>query len=490
MPVVRNRLASVGAGGPRQFAEIRDRLMLVTSSGAKQRVQSELSSIGFEPRILDNADVVIASPQRDLVDVFENLRNEISDVDQAIQEVEQAREQEETFVESATAALRATEDIIVELQDIPDVITADFAHSFADFGPENLRKVPQQLRDIANPKGETNTLGSVLNDLNIGDAWTSTRGEGVTVAIFDTGFARDLIGEGRTVATFHSEDTDSAYAPEEGHGTMCAGAAAANADEGVPFNGAAPGSDVMLVRITGAEGQIRSDLITEAWDWLINRAEDTPIVTNHSYGTPICSTVRTPQFCDDALAQVITEANADNMITSCYAAGNEAMYCGHRLSGVTNGITAHNSLEEVITVGALLSNGRDAQRYSSHGRGDCAPRADPKPNVSFRLPEKTYYGVEDGWKIKDMSTGLLGSSGGTSHASPTMCGVVALMQSRSMEQNGEPLETEEVKGIIQENSKPPRPTQVNQFGLVAGPSGWDARFGYGQIQIGKAISAV
>lgn len=486
MVVIRNRIASIGAGGPRQFAELRNRVMAAAREDNIPEAEDELKDIGFRSRSLNNAPVIIAEPETSLEDVLERVGGRTEQARQAIRDIREAGEEEEGVIESTAATLRATQGLIEVVRSIGVIDTAQFTRSLADFGPENLRVSPREMLDIEEPEQEEDTLQSVIEDLNIPQAWSITRGENVAVGIFDTGFAEDLISSSRIRGTFSGGNTDSAFAPAEGHGTMCAGAAAANRDEGVPFDGVAPDADVFLLRITDQEGQIRTDIIADAWDWLLDRG-DQVIVTNHSYGVPLCSTVRTPQFCNDSLSRVIDLANSEANITSCYAAGNEAGYCGHRLSGLTNGITSHNSLASVITVGALLSDGREAQRYSSHGRGDCAPRSDPKPNVSFRIPRKTYYGVEGGWTVKDMSTGVLGSSGGTSHASPMTCGAIALIQSAAIDRGDDPLQTEELKQVIEENSEPPRATQVNQFGILAGPRGWDARFGFGQLDVAQAV---
>lgn len=486
MVVLRNQLASKRAGGPRQFAELRNIIMVSVEPGSERDAESELDSIGLRSNVLSNAPVIIAEPSNTIEDVLDRMSDRLDEADQAIQDIQEAGEEEEGFVESTTAAIRATAGLVEFISEMSPIRTAGFSHSFADFGPENLRLSPIDMPTVLAAEDREDTLDSVLRDMNIEDAWEVTRGEGATVAIFDTGFAQDLIDSSRVQSTFHGGGTTSAYASSEGHGTMCVGAAAANSDEGVPFSGVAPDADVLLVRITGEDGQIRSDLIAEGWDWLINRAGDQPIVSNHSYGTPICSSVRRPQFCNDPVSDVIRVANSTTDITSTYAAGNEAMYCGHRPSGLTNGVTAHNSLNDVVTVGALLSDGREAQKYSSHGRGDCSPRADPKPNVSMRIPVISYYGVEGGWEAKNMSSGVIGSSGGTSHASPMICGALALLQSAAPE----PLSTEEIKQVIVENSEAPHPTQINQFGFLLGQRGWDARFGYGELDIASAVQSV
>lgn len=486
MVVIRNKLATSRSAGPRQFAQIRDRFLVAAESqGDKGKVRSELDSLGMEAREISSAPVIIASAESTFEQVMENLSSDVKDVREATGEVAEARKNNDGVVESTTATIRATDELLRELGDLASVRQVDFVNTFVDFGPEQLNFSPDEMGDVLEPEQEKATQQEVLEALGIPEAWETTRGEGAAIAVFDTGFAEGLIGRGRVRGTFHGEKVDSAYEASEGHGSMTVGAAAANSDEGVPFDGVAPDADVYLARITGPDGQIRSDLIVEAWDWINNQSIDKPLVSNHSYGTPLCSSLQRSSVCNDSLAETIKLSVSDSDHTAVYAAGNEAGYCGHRPSGITNGITGHNSLANVVTVGAILTNGRTAQRYSSHGRGDCSPRADPKPNVSCRIPRKTYYGDDSGWTVKDMSTGIFGSSGGTSCASPMITGMIALLQSANQ---SDPLQTEEVKRVIQENSELPHATLPNQFGFAVTEKGHDARFGFGQFDITSAIA--
>lgn len=494
MPVIRNRLSEALAGGPRQFTELRDKFILRLEDNAETRdVLSELRVFDLQAESLNNLPIVVAEPQERVEDALETLMD-IQDVDvqDGVDEIRDARERGEELIEATSATISATRTLLRNLRQIGGVSIVDFVTTSADYGPENLRQSPADLPTlpIEQLSQEAGTLGALNNKLNLREAWTETRGENAIVAVFDTGFAPDLISQERIVDTFHGESVDSVFASSEGHGTMCAGAATANKDEGVPFNGAAPDAGVILVRITDDQGQIRGDIISKAWDWITGLNLDRPMVLNHSYGTPLCSGRPRQRFCDSPEAEVVRLANSDSDITSFFAAGNEANRCGHRPSGITNAITGTNSLAEVITVGALRFDGRDAQTYSSHGRGDCAPIADPKPNVSCALPNKTYYGGVDGWKMKDMSTGIGGSSGGTSHATPTVCGMAALLQSKAMDVRGEPLQTEQLKRLLESTADPPRPTQINSFGLLLSKEGYDARFGFGQVNIVEALDQI
>lgn len=493
MPVLRNRLSKSRSGGPRQFAELRDRIMVRASSfDDVGEVRNRLFDFGFESVELDNAPIILGEPESDSTDIIRRI-SELEDSVKLRQAVDEVSEGDvDDVVDISSVTIRATEKIKRRILSVPGVSNFSFVKSYTDFGPENLRLAPEEMVTVAQDAvgSEKGTMDQLNKKYGLEDAWEMERGDQSIVAVFDTGFAEGIIDKSRIIDTHYHSSVDNVYAPAEGHGTMTAGAAAANKNDGVPFNGTAPDSDVILVRITDSEGQIRSDIISNAWDRLMSMNADKPIVANHSYGTPICSGRPKNSHCNTPEQDLVRRANSGSDITSLYAAGNEAMYCGHRPSGITNGITGTNSLAEVITVGALLFNGREAQKYSSHGRGDCAPIADPKPNVSFALPNKTYYGVEDGWKVKDMSTGLFGSSGGTSHACPSTAGVVALMQSRAMKERGEALQTEELKQILHDTSEVPHASPVNKFGLLFSESGYDARFGHGQVKPVKALEEI
>lgn len=495
MPVIRNQLSQSRAGGPRQFTQMREKLIIEVSDLEEAGdVVQELRNLGMSVAKMDTTPILVAKPRNRVSEVLDNFQRKVeeADISSAVERVKEAEEAGEEVMDTMESTMKATSLMLDYVSSLDRVDVANFVTTQADYGPENLRMSQEDMPTIEMEelKSQNGTLGQLNKNLSFPEAWSITKGENSIVAILDTGFSKGLISNDRIVGMYYGDSVDSVWASSEGHGTMTSGAAAANRKEGVPFNGAAPEADVILCRITDNNGQIRGDYIAEAWDYLNSRDWGKPVISNHSYGTPICSGRPKVKYCEDPLAEVISLSTSDEGHTAVYAAGNEAMTCGHRPSGLTNAVTGHNSLPEVLTVGALRFDGRGMQRYTSHGRGDCAPIADPKPNVSCRIPMKTYYGSEDGWKIKDMSTGIGGSSGGTSHASPTVAGMVALIQSAAVENQGEPLDTEEVKSIMKKHSTPPHATPVNQLGLILSERGYDARFGHGQVNIVKALNEV
>ena len=510
-PVIRNKLSTTFTGGPRQFSERRDRFIISASDfDAVDDAVSELDRFDLEADKLNNEPILIAQPRNKIEDVFDRVI-QLSDIDanitkirQAISEVERARRTGNPVLEASISTVNATRELINIIRKLSIINTAQFVRTQADYGPANLRLNPKTKSnlDVSTAESAKGNLRRLYNEMGLPEAWETTRGENAICAIFDTGYSKDLFSNNRIVNTFHGGSVDSVYASSEGHGTMCAGAALANNDRsGVPFNGTAPEAGIVLVRITDDKGQIRTDIISEAWDWLIDLDVEKPIISNHSYGTPLCSGRPKQKFCNSPQNDLIKRAVSTSDISAFYASGNESGYCGRRPSGITNAITGTNSLAEVITVGALLTNGREIQRYSSHGRGDCSPISDPKPNVTTPIPMVTYYGGEDGWELKDMSTGPFGSGGGTSHASPTTAGIATLMQSKAVAdaENGKDsgirgengaMQTEEIKQILENTAKIPHANQINKFGILFSESGYDARFGNGAIQVNQALMEV
>jgi len=493
MVILRNRLTSVTSGGPRAFAELRDKL-IIRADGREEAddLISELDRIDFTTRGIDNAPILVAEPRGQPANVIDRIRQLDEDNPFLRQASDELSNLDGEIMETSRSVARATRQTFNFVRDLGGVRFTEFVRTFADFGPENLRRSPFEMDTVSeeNADGVSPNLNDLNQKFDMEEVWEIEDGSEAIVAIFDTGYARNVIDRSRIRDTFHGPDVDSVYEPSEGHGTMCAGAAAANSDEDVPYNGMAPESDVILVRTTDSEGQIRGDYITEAYDWIINLDTDRPIVINHSYGTPLCSGRPKATFCNTAENEMVSIANSTANITSVYAAGNEASTCGRRPFGFTNAITGTNSLADVITVGALRFDGIDAQEYSSHGRGDCAPQADAKPNVTFPLPSYTLYGNGEGWEIKDMSKGFGGSAGGTSHASPSIAGLVALMQSKRFRETGTPAQTEELKSLLHEHAEQPRRTQVNVITGTLRERSYDARFGRGVPQPLDLIEAV
>jgi plastocyanin len=484
-----------------------------------ERVGSKLNEIGLEVKMLENLGTIVASAER-LDNVLQNIANAKNTFkDKSVQKVRRVRRDAQrggdktilggvrpgmlNFGQDADASLEAKlrnrlsssglkNEVTGAIEDIDGVLNAEVSYTRNTPGPRNLGVDPDQRPTISSVLDEDEgddgdngddkesapkkpTPGDVAEKTGVTKAWEITRGEGAVVAVFDTSFCAEYLDTDRVIDTFHGDDVESAFsAPEEGHGTMTAYGSAGNKEEsGLDYNGMAPDADLLLARVSDKNGGLSHT--EEAWNWLIRWINelDRPVISNHSYGVPLCSG-RGMSLCNTTTAKIAEVMNQRPDHQAFYAAGNEGMYCGHRLSGITNGINGVNSKPTSITVGALRYDLRGAQNYSSHGFGTCnSVGNNPKPDVSCMLSTIVPYGCKE----KDMGSGNGGSSGGTSLATPFTAGMAALMASVTGTARRSVLE-----GLLEATAKQPRTTQVNAL------RGHDARFGHGQVRADAAVA--
>jgi FOG: PKD repeat len=178
-------------------------------------------------------------------------------------------------------------------------------------------------------------------------------------------------------------------------------------------------------------------------------------------------------LCSSTVAAMSVALSKRDDHQAVYAAGNEGYYCGHRLSGVTNGIAGVNSKSASLTVAAFRYDISDAQGYSSHGFGTCGSQLEnPKPDVGSMIPTIVPFANEE----KNMETQTGGSSAGTSEAAPIVAGVAGLVASIT----GNARQSV-IQGILESTASRVRRTQVNSI------RGHDARFGNGQVQPKAAV---
>jgi PKD repeat protein len=530
---IRDILAKRNAGGP-QFKFLPQRLVIEVGDGYSlselaesddvlnndllnrppvsmemmATVEKKLANVQFNTKRLDNTGVIVAEAEKlsVVVDNIQSLSDEISD--KTRKEVSRLKKRAKSgrstsLVDSFRPGLFNFEDgsdnsleanlrnellgdmhnpITKAVSELDGVESVEASYTYNTPGPRNLGiDVLDNARDVLNQDTDKPDVGDVLDKIGATSAWQVDTGENVVIAIFDTSFSRELLDSERVIDTFSGEDVDSAYsAPEEGHGTMTAYSAAGNKQdtEGnkkapeLSYSGVAKNAELLLARLSDSSGGLVYTM--EAWDWLAGwiKSLDKPVISNHSYGIPLCSG-RGVGLCSSTAANVSAALSKRDDHQAIYAAGNEATYCGHRLSGATNGIAGVNSKNESIACAAFRYDSPGAQSYSSHGLGHCGDRlSNPKPDVGCLLPTIVPYGNKE----KDMSTQNGGSGAGTSEAAPLTAGVAGLIASVT----GNARQSE-IEGILESTANQVRRTQVNII------RGHDARFGHGQINAEEAV---
>lgn len=227
-------------------------------------------------------------------------------------------------------------------------------------------------------------LDDLLRQVKAPDAWQSSQGENVTIAVIDSGINgvhQQEFGPQRRSPESWSSDGSNPWADDLGHGTMCATIAAAGAPfGGGRFRGVAPNSTILSARTTE-----EPDSVFRALEHVLSKKIcheiPGPLVVNLSREIKGCDPPTGPMP-DDALAHCIRECVKAGIVV-VFAAGNNHSYCGTNSRYCKpNSIWAFASLDEVLTVGQVGPEGRnDAPPYatSSRGPGEWAHER-PKPD--------------------------------------------------------------------------------------------------------------
>ena len=224
--------------------------------------------------------------------------------------------------------------------------------------------------------------------------WESsgTRGEGVVVAVIDTGidYNHPAFGNryrgGRDFANNDSDPMD-----DNGHGTHVAGIVAAN---GGGLVGVAPEASLMAFKVLDASGSGRDSSVLAGVE---EAARQRVHVVNMSLGRQAVPN-------DPVIAAI--ETAAAQGIVFCVAAGNSGRFLD---------IGSPGAAPSVITVGAIDREGRLAP-FST--KGPVVPTGDIKPEVV--APGVNIVSARNGGGFRTAS--------GTSMASPHVAGVAALLR--------------------------------------------------------------
>jgi len=214
--------------------------------------------------------------------------------------------------------------------------------------------------------------------------WRFTRGEGVTVAILDTGISidhPDLAPRLRGVYNAVGGSDDD----HNGHGTHVAGIVAGGGIPGGVY-GVAPKASLLAVKVLGDDGSGRLSDIIDGLDWCVKQGAP---VANLSLGTPVPHPL---------LKKAVDQAKAAGVLVVA-AAGNS----GPR----PQTLEYPAAYESALAVGACDRSGGVAS-FSSRGEG-----------LDVVAPGKDIYStwLRGGYRRLD----------GTSMAAPHVAGVAALL---------------------------------------------------------------
>ena len=176
-------------------------------------------------------------------------------------------------------------------------------------------------------------------------------GQGIGVAIVDSGISPHAALVGKVVANVSLIAGDPSVGDAFGHGTHVAGIIAGNATAArsvTPLftGGLAPGVQLVNVRVLGADGVGRTSDVIAGIQWAIaNRARYNIRIINLSLGHPVMEPAAT-----DPLCEVVQQAVQAGIVVIA-AAGNDGVTADGRM--ILGGINSPGNSPWAITVGSL-----------------------------------------------------------------------------------------------------------------------------------------
>ncbi len=367
------------------------------------------------------------------------------------------------FIESRDNIGQDVFDLSKEILDQQDII--EFAH------PELVVKRKSLNKDIRTYYKKVQEGNNWVHEkINLTEAWKTTKGEGIKIAIIDDGiekyhpaFKNRIIGQ----KDFSSQSEDASHKfPLEMHGTACASIAVAN-DKNI--QGIAPEASLLPIRSKGF-GSVRE---SEAFYWAVHQGAD---IISCSWG-PEDGYIFDTQ--DDELEQPIPDhtrlaidyaakhgRNGKGAII-LFAAGNGREPVKH------DGYASH---PKVLAIGSSNKTNKPTV-YTDFGcplfcvfpSGDYAIRRNQKLEKKYGVKTADRLGKE-GANVGD----YYDLFDGTSASCPGVAGVVALMLSINPK-----LKLTEIKEILKQSCLPlgRKSMQYNKGGFP-----YSEEYGYGLIQ--------
>jgi subtilisin family serine protease len=239
-----------------------------------------------------------------------------------------------------------------------------------------------------------------LDEIHLPQAWKKSAGQGVVIAIVDSGVDLQHPDLKSRLVPGHDFVTSGGNAEDKnGHGTHVAGIAAAATENGVGISGGAPDAKIMPVRVLDQNGQGSTSNINAGIEWAADHGAK---VINLSLGeSGLAGRLLRGGSLNSAIAHAVRKG-----AVVVAAAGND---------GGAN--KPYRATTPVLIVGAVDSNGQPA-KFSNFGAEDAVTA--PGVQVFSTLPT---YSTEQ----SDMHGKGYGYLDGTSMAAPFVSAVAALL---------------------------------------------------------------
>lgn len=306
------------------------------------------------------------------------------------------------------------------------------------------------------PVSEVRTHGKVPNDpywvyqwnmqnLRVNDAWSKSMGQGVVVAVVDTGVTANEDGFFELLQGHDFVEDDDRPDDMNGHGSHVAGTIGQRSNNGIGVAGVAPKVSILPVRVLDANGSGDNTSVAEGIIWAVDNGAN---IINLSLGGPSPS---------EAIADAVAYAYENN-VTVVAATGND---------GFTDFIGYPAAYRTPIAVGSV-DMGNTVAFYSNQGR-----------EIDIVGPGGDTSGDRNGDGQPDgvlQETRMNGSWGyyelqGTSMATPHVAGVAALVYANGVH------DPDDIRDVLQNTASD------------LGAPGWDSVYGWGLVNPVDALNA-
>lgn len=357
-----------------------------------------------------------------------------------------------------------------------EAANAIYASGIAEFATPLIEK-QQQPRLIPNDSlfgdqwhlnNTAQVTGAVAgHDANVIETWDTYTGDGINIAVADTGVEvshPDLAANARTDIDWDINDNDEDPSPHFGsHGTSVAGIAAAVGNNNAGVSGAAFDAGIVGLRLIEDPTTDLGEATAMAHQIDPESAEDRVHINNNSWG-PFDDGQRLETFgplTETALIDGVTIGRGGRGVVYVWAGGNG------RESGDNVNYDGYASSRYTIAVGASGADG--AVSYYS------------EPGASMLVNAPSSYTFA-GTTTTTTGSAYTSSFGGTSSAAPLAAGAIALM----LEANPQ-LGWRDVQHILVDTAYQNSP---GSGGWIANGSGrlFNQDYGFGRINTGAAVT--
>lgn len=316
-----------------------------------------------------------------------------------------------------------------------DAMWSWFKSLFGIRSRENETFLPPFTKHLVARQSVSETIDWGLKSLGIPDVWKETQGEGVKVAVLDTGIATqhpDLKDAIVAKADFTGNDS-----PEDGngHGSHCSGIVAARANQ-IGIIGVAPQAQIIAGKVLSDGGYGSIEWIVKGIYWAYEQGAD---IISMSLGS------RSP---DESLEKAVRHV-IDNGRILIVAAGNDG-------EGDET-VNYPGRYPDVICVGSI---NRQMKRSDFSSTGTNVTIMAPGEDVLSCYPPDSY-----------------ATFSGTSMATPFVAGVAALILSKHRKKGGKtPCENQ--KQMLE---------HLTRYATDIEDKGWDKNSGWGIVNPKKSL---